>query len=843
MSFEDTRALGDPASAADETLWLRAAEIFEQAVARPEGERREAVIALAAGDEPLAEAVLSLLAADSRAGLFIESAIEQGCESLTSGSGLDARLGSRIGPYKLVRLLGRGGTSSVYLGIRSDDEFRQRVAVKLVRSGMDSDDLHRRLRSERQILARLDHPNIARLLDGGTTEEGLPYFVLEHIEGLPVDTYCDQHRLSLGERLRLFRTICSAVHYAHRNLVVHRDLKPSNVLVTAEGVPKLLDFGIAKLLAPELFGENAEPTALLARPMTPAYASPEQVAGEPVTTATDVYSLGVLLYELLTGRRPYPGSIRSSEALEKAIRETEPERPSLAVRRPTEEGAEVARERLAACRGEKVESLSRRLSGDLDTIVLRALRKEPARRYLSVEQLSEDLERALEGRPVIARPDTVAYRATKFVTRHKAGVAGGVAALLAAVAFVTSTLMQKAEVARERDRAEQVAGMLAHLFELADRQEAETITARQLLDRGAEQAMSLGGAPATQAMLLDTLADLYEQSGFFANAQRLLERALAARREVSRGGTAEEATTLHNLGRVVANQGDYRRAEELFRQGFELRRQLLPSDHPLLAVSVNALGLAIHEQGRYDEAEVLYREAIRRDLVAVGEHGHHTRVARGNLALLLTDRGDYDAAERLYSQLLDSARRFPGEQADFPAELLNGLGRVRLARGDLEGAEVSLREALAERIRLHGEEHPLPARTMSLLGLVLLEQGELGEAETLVRRAAKVRFARLGPEHDETGDSLETLGLLEQALGQTAAAEQALERAMGVYGRTFSPEHPMTLGARSALAALRASTGRCPEARQIREELGERLPPGDWHRRKLAAVDRLCPGS
>lgn len=840
MSWDLSR-LDDGAGPAADGLWQRAAELFERALALPEAERDTAVSAMAAGEPALADAVMSLLAADSRAGDFIESAIEQGCEALTVSSELDARLGRRIGPYKLSRLLGKGGTSAVYLGLRSDDEFRQRVAIKLVRSGMDSEELHRRLRSERQILARLDHPNIAKLLDGGTTEEGMPYFVLEHIEGLPIDRFCDRQRLTLPERLKLFRTVCSAVHYAHRNLVIHRDLKPSNVLVTAAGVPKLLDFGIAKLLAPELYDQTVEQTALLSRPMTPAYASPEQVTGEPVTTATDVYSLGVLLYELLTGRRPYPGSIRSSDALERAIREVEPERPSVAARRPTDEGAESSREELAALRGERPESLSRRLAGDLDTIVLLALRKEPGRRYLSVEQLSEDIARYLEGRPVIARPDTWGYRVNKFARRHKAGVAAALLAVLAVAAFVATMARQKAELARERDKAEQVASMLAHLFELAGPGDAERITARQLLDRGAEQVMGLGGAPATQAMLLESLAELYEEIAAYSKAEQLLEKAVAARREAGMEDTPELATTVHNLGRTVANQGDYRRAEELFRRGLELRQELLPNDHPDLPVSINALGLTLHEQGRYAEAEELYQLAIQRDLVAVGETGPHTRVVRGNLALLLTDKGDYVGAERLYLQLLDGARRALEADPDAPAELLDGLARVRLAKGDLDGAEASLREAVDIRSRLWGDEHPRPARSSNHLGLVLLEKGELTEAEPLVRQSAAVRAKLLGQEHDEIGESLESLGLLEMALGRPAEAEDHLLRAVGVYGRTFSPDHPMTLGAWSTLAEVRARAGLCREAREARDRVGEHLPPGDWHRRKLAATDRLCP--
>ena len=336
-------------------------------------------------------------------------------------------VGRLIGPYRIVEEIGAGGMGDVYRGVRADDQYQKEVAIKVVRRGFDTDSGLRRFKAERQILATLDHSNIARLLDSGSTEDGLPYVVMELVEGQPIDQYCDRHNLSLVERLQLFRMVCAAVHYAHQHLVVHRDLKPGNILVTAEGVPKLLDFGIAKLLAPQVFAQPLERTATLMRVMTPEFASPEQVCGESITTASDVYSLGVVLYRLLTGCSPYQITRGAPHEIAREICESEPQKPSIAITRAVETvSGDAASLRLSSRpprHAQETQRLRRHLAGDLDNIVLMALRKEPLRRYASAAQFSEDIRRHLEGLPVVARQDTLGYRTGKFVTRHRLGVA------------------------------------------------------------------------------------------------------------------------------------------------------------------------------------------------------------------------------------------------------------------------------------------------------------------------------------------------------------------------------------------------------------------------------------
>ena len=399
--------------------WKRVEEIFQAALDRSPDERKQFIAEACAGDEKLCAEIEALVEQYEAAGDFIETPPIARENILSSGSWNketvllddehDRMAGVRIGAYRIVREIGRGGMGAVYLAERDDGQFRKQVAIKLIKRGMDTDFILRRFRNERQILASLDHPNIGRLLDGGTTQDGLPYFVMEYIEGQPLYVYCDNHRLTIRERLRLFCQICSAVSYAHQNLVIHRDIKPGNILVSADGSPKLLDFGIAKLLNPDLAAQTLDPTLTALRLMTPEYASPEQMSGETVTTSTDVYSLGVLLYELLTGQRPYRLRYRSPFEQARAICEEEPQRPSVRVTQIDEmllinspNGEQSAIEAICVARSDTPENLRRELSGNLDNIVLKTLRKAVHERYASVEHLCADITRHLEGRPVSA---------------------------------------------------------------------------------------------------------------------------------------------------------------------------------------------------------------------------------------------------------------------------------------------------------------------------------------------------------------------------------------------------------------------------------------------------------
>ncbi len=516
----------------------------------------------------------------------------------------------KIGAYRIIRLLGEGGMGAVYLAARDDDQFRKQVAIKLLKPGMGSDFVVRRFRNERQILASLDHPNIARLIDGGTTPDGLPYFVMEYIEGEPITRYCDRKALTTVERLKVFQQVCSAVHYAHQNLVIHRDIKPTNIIVTSDGAPKLLDFGIAKILNPELSAQTLEATAAMVRMMTPEYASPEQVKGEQITTASDVYSLGVLLYELLTGHRPYRLKNRTPQEIIRVVCEQEPERPSTIVGRVATvskaDGATnvtITPESVSSTRDGHVDRLQRRLRGDLDNMVLMAMRKETARRYSSVDQFSTDIQRHLDGRPVIARKDTIKYRAGKFVRRNKTGAVALLLILASLVAGIWTTSVQRARAEQRFREVRALANSL--LFEIHDsiKDLAGSTPAREkLVTKALGYLDSLSREAGSDLSLRRELADAYVKVGdiqgspFSGNigdtpgAMESYRKALALREEIVRADPknisdrAALAAVHGQMAHIYWVTGDTKPALEAYQKVIGMTEELIaesPADGSL----------------------------------------------------------------------------------------------------------------------------------------------------------------------------------------------------------------------------------------------------------------------
>ena len=551
-----------------------------------EPERRAAFLAqICAGDEALRDEVQSLLEHQEPAANFIEeSAFEVTARALAEGEA-ESLVERRIGPYRMTAELGRGGMGIVYLARRDDEQYEKQVAIKIIKRGMDTDVVLRRFRIERQILASLEHPHIARLIDGGTTEDGRPFFVMEYVAGLSIDQYCDVNHLSINERLKLFRTVCSAVQYAHQNLVIHRDIKPSNILITAEGAPKLLDFGIAKVLRPNVSSQTTEATVW--RVMTPEYASPEQVRGERITTASDVYSLGVLLYELLTGHRPYRINSRVPYEVARVICEQEPEKPSTAISRvekaPGAHGEPVVSitpESVGRARGAQIEKLRNQLAGDLDKIVLMAMRKEPQRRYKSVEQLSEDIRRYLEGLPVIAHKDTVGYRGAKFVKRHKAGVLAATLVAVALVAGLIATLWQ-AKIATEKARIADEQARIAR----EQRDRARTETAKAERSNTFLQSLIAYADPSWYSPGYRQRGDVIKVVDVLDNAGRRIDTELADQPEV-------RAELHHTIGNTYRALRLYDPAERHFRAALQLYREVYGERHPKVAESLYYLGAA-----------------------------------------------------------------------------------------------------------------------------------------------------------------------------------------------------------------------------------------------------------
>ena len=794
----------------------RLERLFAAAVDRPPGERQEMLAAVAAEDPELSAEVERLLVADAHAGRFLESAVEAGAAAV-----VDGEAGRRLGPYRLIRELGRGGMGAVYLAEREDRELQQRVAVKRLHRGLETPEVLARFLTERQILANLSHPSIARLFDGGTTEDGRPYFVMELVEGMPIDAHCDAGRLSIRARLMLFLDVLDAVREAHRNLIVHRDLKPSNVLVTAEGSPKLLDFGVAKILAPDTPGRLDVTGLGPARPMTLAYASPEQVQGLPVTTATDVYALGVLLYRLLTGRHPYPIEEKPTREVERLILEHRPERPSLAVSRHADPEA-------ARCRGVSPSGLERQLRGDLDTIVLAALEKDPAERYSSVERLADDLRLHLEGRPITFRPTPLRTRGLKFVRRHRWGVAAAGVIVALGLSLAGSLVAMSVRTARERDRAARVASLLVDLFEIADPGErrGSSITARELLDQGTDRVVHvLDQQPETQGPLLATLGRLYAQLGLYDRAVEVLERSVAVERR--RGGAHPDlVTALRDLGRALAGGGRFAEAELVFAEVLATAERLYPEDHPEVASSVNNYALVQHDLGRYEAAEPLYRRAVELER-RLGEDPARSGVARGNRALLLIDLGRYAEAEAAYREILAIREEAsPPSPVDI-ADILEYLAMALQGQGRYAEAEAAARRSLALRDRHLVPDHRDLARSRNILGAVLRDRGALDAAEPLLRGALADRRRLLGPGHAEVAVSLEDLGDLLVSRGRYADAERAFAEAARIQESSFPANHPTIARIEAGRAAARARASGCREGPEALAQALERVPPRD----------------
>ncbi len=836
--------------------YARVKALFLDAV-ELEGAERERFIAESCDDEgTLRHELEALLAADHEDLELERPFAEQAARFVDASLNAppDIAPDRRLGAYRILHEIGCGGMSTVYLAVRDDDQYQQRVAIKLIRDGLGSDDRHRRFLQERQILAGLDHPNIARLLDGGTTADGLPYVVLEYVEGLPIDTYCDRHRLSINERLALFCDVCSAVHAAHQNLVIHRDLKPGNVLVTAGGVPKLLDFGIAKLLNPELSARELQTTLPNFRLMTPAYASPEQIRGEPVTTASDVYSLGVMLYQLLTGRAPYVLDGVSRDEVERVICETEPRPPSTAVSSVAPEAAAsetlgsgaAGSETLAgSTQPEAPSTLRRRLAGDLDAIVLMALRKEPQRRYGSAEQLAEDLRRTLGDQPVRARRDTLRYRTGKFLRRNRWVPAAMLIGLVFSIGMTVQTLrlsaalqhavMQEQEARGQRDRAESVSDFLVRLFRTSDPNEARgrTLTARELLDQASWRIdAELESQPALKATLMDTMGVVYQNLGFFDEAGSLLVRAFEMRRQLAPGADADVAQSLSHLAFLRHLEEDFTTAEVLARQALEMRREMFGAEHPLVAESQHDLAEVLFASGEWDDSETHYRSALAMRQELLGPQHRAVAESLNEMSMLLRAKDQYDEADAMASEALEIWRESFGDDHPEVATALENVALVRVARGDLESSEALLRQALDIKQRLLGDAHPGVAETAAELGSVVAKRGDLATGESLLRQSLATALLHWGEESPRVANHQSRLAAVLAERGSHAAAAELGHRALVAYRQTFGADHPWTALQMSTVARYRRSSGDIDGAITFYRdavELWRRVQPdGSW---------------
>ena len=816
---------------------IRADRIFQTALDLGRRERRKFIDESCGDDDDLRQLVNRLIAnvegddTDFMPGGGMQGPLWDGLVQELEGDNEEVTpTGTVIGRYRLMRQIGSGGMAVVYLAERADGQFEQQVALKRIRRGIDTQDMILRFDQERQILALAQHPNIAQLLDGGVGPDGRPYFVMEYVEGRPIDVYCDEERVQVAGRLKLFLQVAQAISYAHRNLVVHRDIKPSNILVTQDGHAKLLDFGIAKLLDADAAPGETPLTRSYTRLMTPVYASPEQVRGQPVTTASDIYQLGLLLYELLTGRWPYHLVEHRPVAVARAIVEDEPTRPSTALYDSTtipEERQRQSPEEIGDARGTSPARLKRELAGDLDNIALTALRKEPARRYNAVAQMIDDIESFLEGRPVSARSDSIFYRFEKLLKRNKLAFVIGataVAALILLAVFYTFQLAHEAERAQlAADRAGQVSAFLGSLFEVSapTRSKGERVTARQLLDQGATRIESeLAGQDELQAAMMTLMGNVYRELALYDEARPLLERAAELRREAPGPATLELAESLHSLAQLREDEGEYDSAHSLYEEALSIHQEIRGPEHPDVAKDLGGLGRVLEKQAAFEQARRLHEQALE---IYQSTDPDRPEVGRTLLSLgqVLQRTRRFDEAKVRFERALEILERWYLQDHPYVADARVALASALRSTGDAAGARAQYEQALPLLERAYGPDHPEVAMVLDTLGKLLNAADEREAAIARHRRALAIREGAFGPNHPQVASSLNNLGLAYWGKKDLVQAEDCFERSAKVFEAAYGSRHVDVSKPLSSLAAIREETGDLASAKNLYQRVLE----------------------
>jgi serine/threonine protein kinase len=820
-------------SSFDNARWLRASRYLDRVLDLPSEERDACIASIRVEDPDIATDVEGMLAQHRQLS-------EEGfLEARAPVSPVEASLaGVTIGAYTLESVLGHGGMGSVWLARRSDGRYEGNVAVKLLNAALVGRGGEERFRREGTILARLAHPHIARLVDAGVSNTGQPYLVLELVDGMHIDAYCDAAKLPLNERIRLFLDVQSAVAHAHANLIVHRDLKPSNVLVTANGHVKLLDFSIAKLIEDD---QLSRLTREGGSAMTPKYAAPEQITGAPITTATDIYALGVLLHELLCGLHPTGTGLQSHAELTRAIIEVEPKRLSSAARATTNAHA--------ANRGTTPERLARQLSGDLETIVAKALQKSPGDRYGSVAEFADDLRRHLAHEPISAQPESLRYRAVKFVRRRRRGVAA-----VAAVVMALATLIgvYAAQITAERDRARLQADKASKISELLTgvltsidpfrTPGADEPTVRNLLDATAARINTeLSDQPELQAEMFTVIGRTYDRLGMRDKALPLLQQALDIGRRTLGSQHVRVAHSLNDLGVLHRRSANLAAAEPLLRESLAIRRRVLGNEHQDVAVTLVELARVLKDQGRVAESEAPIRESLAIRLKVFGDEHRETATSKNELGLLLWELGDLDGAEQLFRENVATSERVLGRDHPNVGAAKGNLGNLLASKGSVAEAEMVLREAVRVRVVAFGESHAEYAMSLPNLAFALELQGRLEEAQSLLERAVSVGGARLGSEHPRVISASLDLARVRIARGQARATEPDLRNAVAVRERLYSAGDWRIAQARSLLGAALFAEKKYGEAAPLMMAAAPYLKPvaGRQDRERAANQDRL----
>ncbi|HEY0458382.1 MAG TPA: tetratricopeptide repeat protein [Pyrinomonadaceae bacterium] len=825
--------------------WKKVKELLDEVLSREASERRPFLENCGAGIEILSE-VESLLAFEEESeDLMRLSAVEFSRDFFDEDAD-NLLIGQTVGNYKIVRELGQGGMGAVYLAERADGKFAQRAALKLLKREMNTAALRRRFQHEREILASLEHPNIARLLDAGTTDDKIPFLAMEYVEGLPLDEYCSNHKLDLNQRLDLFRKVSAAVNFAHRNLVVHRDLKPSNILVTADGTPKLLDFGISKILSAEL--ENAgSATVTGLGVMTPSYASPEQLQNKSVTTATDIYSLGVILYELLSGQRPFEAKEGDLKEICRAVIETEPKPPSAVIsdsgfRISDLEKKSKSKSNFTKNQNQKTNPKSRipnpkSIMGDLDNIVLKALRKEPERRYSSAENLAEDIHRHQRGLPVTARPNTFSYRAEKFFKRNRAGVIAGTLIVLAIIGGIIATFRQSRIAALERDRArleaakaEKINSFLQNVLTLSNplffsenpERNLKATVAEAVDEAAGAVETELEGQPEIQAEIHYTLGKTYMGQGQFEKARAQLEKARENFLRLSPDNLPKAMQINSILGSLIFFEGKEDDSEKMLAESVRYFRENLEKKAEnkfWLAMSLSDLGAVISRKGRISESEKLFHESLDYGSTLDGQDRWLTINIMGNLGDILVEQGKIDEAIGFYQKSIEEGRKLSDKPRTEIGNQFYDLGRVykRLEKYDL--AQENIQKAYEIFKETIGEEHIYTAMARKQIAELYYLRGDYAKARAEIDEVLKV-IRRVAPEQPNlyTIYSEEVLANVLTKTGEAEKAENIMREVVAAYKKLLESPHPDIASAKKSLGETLFARKKFAEARQVLTE-------------------------
>jgi serine/threonine protein kinase/Flp pilus assembly protein TadD len=811
--------------------WQRIEALYHAARAR-QGRDPAAFLADAcAGDEALRREVESLLAHPASADAFLAAPAAVLAAQLMSDPGTTAAptpspAGPVIGPYHLLQLIGHGGMGEVWQA-EQKQPVRRRVALKLIKAGMDTREVVARFESERQALALMDHPAIAKVFDAGSTPEGRPYFVMEYVAGIPITDYCDKHRLTTRQRLELFILVCDGVQHAHQKAIIHRDLKPSNILVVevdGKPLPRIIDFGVAKATSQSLSAATLY-TRVGAVIGTLGYMSPEQAesAGEDIDTRTDVYALGVVLYELLVGELPFDVRKLAPDEVRRRLREQDAPRPSTKVRTLGGQSATIAQNR-----GTDPPTLIRQLRGDPDAIVLKALEKDRGRRYGTPAELAADIGRSLRHEPVLAHSASAAYRTRKYIRRHRigVGVAAAVAVLLVSVAVAQAFAV--ARITRERDRADRITTFMTDMFKVSDPSAARgnSITAREILDKASTQIdPGLSRDPELQAQMMHVMGDVYEKLGLYPQAQSLVTRAVDIRRQVLGPRHPDTLTSMASLAGVLWREGHYPEAEKLAREIVEIRRRVLGPEHPDTLMSMQTLANVLNAEGRYAEAEKLHRQTLEIRRRVLGPEHPDTLESMNDLAIPLELGGRFGEPEKLFRETLEIRRRVLGPEHPNTLQSMSNLAEVLSAEGRNAEAEKLFRENLEIDRRVLGPKHPDTLMVMNNLAVVLDSEGRLAEAEKLIRDTLVVRRS-IEPEHPDTLESMNNMAGILTSEGRLAEAEKLIRETLNISRRVLSPEHPLTADSTYTLGLIALRQGKRDEALEhLQEAVDHGLTP------------------